>query len=242
MTPEPIRNDALQGLVIAIDGASGSGKSSVSRRVAEVLGLGCLDTGAMYRAVACLALARGLDLQDGDAVAALARDADLVQSTDPAHESVVIDGRDVTAEIREPRVSAVVSDVAQNLEVRAELVARQRAVAERGGVVIEGRDITTVVTPDAPVRLLLTADPEARVARRAQELHGTADEAALAATRDSIVVRDARDSAVTAFLSAADGVVEIDTSHLGFDEVVDAVLTVVVERVPATAVVLESAR
>ena len=239
MTPETPRLDAL---VIAVDGSSGSGKSSVSRRVAAVLGLGCLDTGAMYRAVACAALDRGTDLQDGPAVAELARAAVLEQSTDPEHESVVIDGVDVTAAIREPRVSAVVSDVARNLDVRAELIARQRAVAAGGGVVIEGRDITTVVIPDAPVRLLLSADPEARIARRARELHGVADAEALAATRDSIVLRDARDSAVTSFLEAADGVTHIDTSHLGFDEVVQAVLAAVVQRVPAAAEVLESAR
>ncbi|RKS77879.1 cytidylate kinase [Motilibacter peucedani] len=239
MTPEPVR---LASLVVAIDGSSGSGKSSVSRRVAGVLGLACLDTGAMYRAVAAAALDRGIDPGDGAAVAALARAAHLEQSTDPAHESVVIDGLDVTAAIREPRVSAVVSEVARNPEVRAELVARQRAVAEAGAVVIEGRDITTVVAPDAPVRLLLTADAEARVARRAQELHGASDAAALAATRDSIVERDARDAQVNDFFTAADGVVEIDTSRLGFDEVVDAVLQVVVARVPEAAAALEAVR
>jgi cytidylate kinase len=239
VTPEPVR---LQTLVVAIDGSSGSGKSSVSRRVAGVLGLACLDTGAMYRAVACAALDRGLALGDEDAVAALARAARLEQSTDPSHESVVIDGVDVTSAIREPRVSAVVSEVARNLQVREELVARQRAVAAAGGVVIEGRDITTVVAPDAPVRVLLTADAEARVARRARELHGASDAAALDATRDSIVVRDARDSAVADFLTAAEGVVEIDTSHLGFDEVVDALLQVVAARVPEAAAALESVR
>ena len=239
MTGEPVRLDAL---VIAIDGPSGSGKSSVSRRVATVLGLACLDTGAMYRAVACAALDRGLDLQDADAIARLAREADLVQSTDPAQESVVIDGVDVTAAIREPRVSAVVSDVATNLEVRAELIARQQAVAAAGRVVIEGRDITTVVTPTAPVRILLSADPDARVARRARELHGDTDAGSLAATHDSIVLRDARDSTVASFLTAAEGVVEIDTNVLGFDEVVDAVLQVVVARVPEAVGVLESAR
>lgn len=239
MTGEPVRLDAL---VIAIDGPSGSGKSSVSRRVATVLGLACLDTGAMYRAVACAALDRGIDLQDVGAVARLAREADLVQSTDPAQESVVIDGVDVTTAIREPRVSAVVSDVATNLDVRAELIRRQREVARAGRVVIEGRDITTVVTPDAAVRILLSADADARVARRARELHGAVDADALAATRDSIVLRDARDSTVASFLAAADGVVEIDTNVLGFADVVDAVLQVVVARVPEAVGVLESAR
>ncbi|WP_130494409.1 (d)CMP kinase [Motilibacter rhizosphaerae] len=231
----------LQRLVLAVDGPSGSGKSSVSRRVARVLGLGVLDTGAMYRAVTCAALDRGLDLADADAVAALARAAQLEQSLDPERESVVIDGTDVTTAIREPRVSAAVSAVATNLAVREELVARQRAVAASGGVVIEGRDITTVVAPDAPVRILLTADEGARVARRARELHGTADAQALAATQDLVVLRDARDSTVAAFTTAAEGVVEIDTSALGFDEVVQAVLDVVVARVPEAAAVLHPA-
>lgn len=239
MTPEPPR---LADLVIAIDGSSGSGKSSVSRRVAGILGLGCLDTGAMYRAVACAALDRGVPLSDAAAVASLATAAQLEQSTDPEHEAVVIDGVDVTAAIREPRVSAAVSEVARNLDVRAELIARQRAVAASGAVVIEGRDITTVVAPEAPVRLLLTADADARVARRARELHGAVDAAALAATRDSIVLRDAKDSAVTEFLAPAEGVVGIDTSSLAFDEVVAAVLQVVADRVPEAAARIGSLR
>jgi cytidylate kinase len=241
-TLPPCGHISLERLVIAVDGPSGSGKSSVSRRVAALLGLGCLDTGAMYRAVTWSVLDHGVDLDDAPAVAALARAARLEQSLDPEKESVVIDGSDVTAAIREPRISAAVSRVAANLEVRAELVGRQRAVADSGGVVIEGRDIATVVAPDAPVRILLTADAEARVARRARELHGSDDDAALASTRDLVVLRDARDSGVASFTEAADGVIEIDTSELGFDEVVSTVLAVVARVAPEAGRVLQAAR
>ncbi|NHC14256.1 (d)CMP kinase [Motilibacter deserti] len=230
---------SLDRIVIAIDGPSGSGKSTVSRRVAARLGLGYLDTGATYRAVAWAALDRGLDLEDGAALTALATSAVIEQSPDPTQDSVRIDGADVTQAIREQRISAVVSKVAGNLDVRKELVRRQQEVAARGRVVIEGRDITTVVAPDAPVRILLTADERARLERRARELHGTTDDAAIAATHDSIVRRDADDSKVASFLTAAEGVVEVDTSALGLDEVVAEVLRVVAERVPAAADLLE---
>ncbi len=214
-------------LVVAVDGPSGSGKSSVCREVARRLRLGYLDTGAMYRAVTWAALDRGIDLAAAGEVAALARAADIALSHDPDHPSVRIDGADVTEAIRETRISAAVSRVAANLAVREELIRRQRAVAADGGVVIEGRDITTVVAPDAPVRLLLTASEEARLARRARDVHGNADTAAIAATRDQVLRRDHDDSAVADFRSAADGVLELDTSALGFDEVVDAVLQIV---------------
>lgn len=215
--------------VIAVDGPSGSGKSSVCRQVARRLGLRYLDTGAMYRAVTWAALQQGLDLDDAPAVAALARAATLEIGTDPSVAAFRIDGVDVTAAIREPRISAAVSAVATNLDVRADLVRRQRETVAGGRIVVEGRDITTVVAPDAAVRVLLTADPGARLARRARELHGAADARALAATRDQVLRRDRDDSTVAQFLSAADGVVELDTSELSFDEVVDSVLALVAE-------------
>ncbi len=185
---------ALDGhrLVVAIDGPSGSGKSSVARAVARDLGVGFLDTGAMYRALTWWCLDRGIELTDRRAVADAALVLPLRLATDPDAVTVAVDGTDVTAAIREPRISQAVSAVATNLDVREILVRRQRALvaetAERtGGCVAEGRDITTVVAPDAPVRVLLTASVEARLARRATELHGTADASALAAptTRSS---------------------------------------------------------
>jgi CMP/dCMP kinase len=224
-------SDDNRHLVVAIDGPSGSGKSSVSRAVATRLRLRYLDTGAMYRAVTWLALDRQLDLRDQPAVAALARHAELVVSTEPSAATVRVDSIDVTAAIRESRISAAVSAVATNLEVRAELVRRQRDIIEDAhaapGIVVEGRDITTVVAPDAPVRILLTAAADARVARRARELHGTADDRTVAATSDEVLRRDEDDSNVVEFRRAADGVVVIDTSALSFDEVVDAVLELV---------------
>jgi len=219
-------------LTIAIDGPSGSGKSSVSRAVARDLGVGFLDTGAMYRALTWWCLERGLDVTDTDAVAAAARDLPLVVGTDPDAPTVSVAGTDVSAAIRTTRVSTSVSAVATNLEVRAELQQRQRDLMaqiahETGGVVAEGRDITTVVAPDASVRVLLTASEEARLRRRSAELHGATDAAAVEATRDQVVRRDRDDSTVSTFTEAAPGVVLVDTSDLDFEQSVAAVLAVV---------------
>lgn len=220
------------GLVVAIDGPSGSGKSSVSRAVARRLGVGFLDTGATYRAVAWWCLDQGIELGDRAAVVDAARRLPLILSTDPDRAAVLVGKRDVTAAIRESRISRQVSQVATNLGVREILVRRQReliaeSVARTGGCVAEGRDLTTVVAPDADVRVLLTASVEARLARRATELHGEAGQAAVEATRDQVVRRDRDDSTVSDFLSAADGVVTVDTSDLDFDGSVAAVLRVV---------------
>ncbi len=219
-------------LTIAIDGPSGSGKSSVSRAVAGRLGVGYLDTGAMYRALTWWCLDRGLDLTDVDAVAAAARELPLEIGTDPAALTVSVAGTDVTTAIRTTEVSTAVSVVATNLGVRAVLQQLQRDLMARiaeqtGGVVAEGRDITTVVAPDARVRVLLTASEEARLRRRSAELHGAVDAAAVEATRDLVVRRDRDDSTVSAFTEAAEGVVLLDTSELDFDESVEAVLDVV---------------
>jgi cytidylate kinase len=219
-------------LTIAIDGPSGSGKSSVSRAVASRLGVGYLDTGAMYRALTWWCLEQGLDLDDTDAVAAAARDLPLEIGTDPEAPTVSVGGTDVSEAIRTTRVSTAVSAVATNLEVRAVLQQLQRDLMartgeRRGGVVAEGRDITTVVAPDARVRVLLTASEEARLRRRSAELHGTVDDAAVEATRDQVVRRDRDDSTVSTFHEAAEGVVLVDTSDLDFDESVEAVLDVV---------------
>jgi cytidylate kinase len=227
-TPE----DHLSGFVVAVDGPSGSGKSSVSKQVARSLGFGFLDTGAMYRALTWWCLHEGVDLTDADAVTAAAQRFPLTIGTDPDVPSVSVDGTDVAAAIRETRISTNVSAVAAVIPVREILRVLQRqliseAARTQGGVVAEGRDITTVVAPDAPVRILLTASEEARLARRSTELHGAADAAAVAATRSQIVDRDRADSAVSEFTVAADGVTTIDTSHLDFEGSVAAVLQVV---------------
>lgn len=221
-------------LVVAIDGPSGSGKSTVARRVAEALGLRYLDTGAMYRALTWWVLEQGVELGDRARVAELARDLPLEVGTDPRRPSVRVGDVDVADAIRETRISTAVSAVATNLGVRAELVARQRAIAAAGGVVIEGRDITTVVAPEAPVRVLLTASETTRLHRRARDVHGAADAAALAATRDQVLRRDADDAAVAHFLAAADGVDVVDSSELSLDQTVAAVLDLVEKRVRVT--------
>lgn len=219
-------------LTIAIDGPSGSGKSSVSKAVAARLGIGYLDTGAMYRALTWWCIDRGVDLADEAAVVVAAEGLPLELSTDPEDQRVVVDGTDVTADIRSTAISSEVSKVATNTGVRPILQQAQRdrmaaIAAETGGVVAEGRDITTVVAPDALVRLLLTASEEARLRRRSAEVHGAVDEEAIAATRDQVLRRDRDDSAVSQFTVAADGVVTVDTSDLDFDESVEAVLAVV---------------
>lgn len=217
----------VTSLVVAIDGPSGSGKSSVARRLAADLGLRYLDTGAMYRALTWWALECGIDLADREAVAKLARDLPLEMGTDPAAPYVRVAGTDVTTAIRESRISAAVSAVATNLDVRAELVRRQRAEVAKGGVVAEGRDITTVVAPEAPVRVLLTASQEARLQRRAKDVHGRADAKAVAETHDEVVRRDADDSTVAEFLKPAEGVVVIDSSDLTIEQTVDAVFELI---------------
>jgi cytidylate kinase len=213
-------------LVVAVDGPAGSGKSSVSKEVARRLGFGYLDTGAAYRALAWHALEHRADTSDSAAVLDVAGDFDYAISLDPDDHWVRVGATDVTDAIREPRVSDAVSGVARVPAVRESVTALFRAlVAGSGlpGVVVEGRDITTVVAPDAPVRVLLTAAPEVRAARRSAEVT-TQDAAAVAA---ALHRRDASDSTVVDFLTAAPGVTVVDSTELDFEETVEAVLAVV---------------
>jgi CMP/dCMP kinase len=200
--------------VIAIDGPAGSGKSTVARRLAERLGLDYLDTGAMYRAVTFAALRRGIDPADTDPVAQLARVVDLDVTTD----HVRVDGVDATIEIRGPEVSRAVSLVAANPEVRAELVRRQREWAyERAGGVLEGRDIGTVVFPDAVLKVYLDARPEVRAERRAAEVSDLDYETVAA----DMARRDAFDQGRQADpLRLAGDAIELDTSDMTIDEIV----------------------
>lgn len=225
-----------RGLVVAVDGPSGSGKSSVCRQVARRLGLAYLDTGAMYRAAAWWCLEQGIDLERTDVVTAAVARMDLRMGVDPNAPTVHVGAVDVATAIRAPGISAVVSKVAVNLDVRADLGARQRNLiaaecvgghSSGRGIVAEGRDITTVIAPDAHVRVLLTASEEARLARRALEVHGTADATSIAATRDHVLRRDNDDSTVVEFRTAADGVVTVDSSALTLAETIEAVLSVV---------------
>jgi cytidylate kinase len=208
--------------VIAVDGPAGSGKSSVSRAVATRLGYGFLDTGAAYRALTWLALNEGVDVTDDNASAKLLTTFGYEISMDPAVERVTVNGTDVTAAIRDPRVSLAVSATATQLPIRAWMVDKTRDLvsgSEFPGVVVEGRDNTTVVFPDADVRILLTAREDVRISRRALEL--SANEGS---TVQSIRTRDELDSTVVDFLSTADGVELVDSTDLSFDETVEAIL------------------
>lgn len=208
--------------VVAIDGPAGSGKSSVSREVARRLGYGFLDTGAAYRALTWWALDLEIDLTDHDAVATLLPDFPYSISMDPDLEHMRVGEVEVTQAIREPRISLSVSAIATNPHVRPWMKDFTRElVANAGypGVVAEGRDMTTVVFPDAGTRILLTAREDVRIARRAGETVATAD-----VTAQSIRDRDAKDSTVVDFMTAAPGVTVVDSSDIGFIETVDAVV------------------
>jgi cytidylate kinase len=209
--------------VIAIDGPAGSGKSTVARAVAQRLRLPYLDTGAMYRAVAFAAMRRGIDPEDSTPVADLAREVEL--SVD---DTVMVDGVDATIEIRSPEVTRAVSTVAANPAVRRELVARQREwVAGRGGGVVEGRDIGTVVFPSAPLKVYLTAEDSERASRRSKEMLDLHYDQVAA----DIARRDHIDSTRPASpLSVAADAVRIDTTGRDIGAIVDEVLTLAAER------------
>jgi cytidylate kinase len=212
--------------VVAIDGPAGSGKSSVSRASARSLGFDYQDTGAAYRALAWSCLAAGVDLSAADSVVAALPAFAYEIGTDPDNYFVQVDGIDVTDDIREPRVSAAVSSVAKIPEVREFMVELFRGIiadSEKPGIVVEGRDITTVVAPDARVRILLTASEQVRIGRRSAELTGELAES----TARQLSSRDAQDSKVVDFLNAADGVTTLDSTDLDFDQTVDAVVALV---------------
>lgn len=219
------------GIVVAIDGPSGSGKSSVSLAVARQLQLAYLDTGAMYRAAAWWCEHLGIDLEDQEGVSDAVISMPLHMDTDPEHPGLSVDGTDIAQAIREPHISAVVSKIAANLDVRAELGRRQRELIEHGaangGIVAEGRDITTVIAPDAQVRLLITASEEARLERRAAQLEAAGKSVDAAALRDQVLRRDRDDARVSQFLEAPEGVTLVDTSNLDFNQSVEKVSALV---------------
>ncbi len=216
-------------VLIAIDGPAGAGKSATAREVAVRLGLQYLDTGAMYRAVALLAARAGLGPELGaagrEAVVEMARRLDVRFLGDPRNQRVALGGEDVTGALRAPEVSRMASVVSAIPEVRREMVRRQRELAARAGGVVEGRDIGTVVFPDATLKVFLTAAPEVRAQRRFEELRARG----VAARRESVAAeqreRDLRDSTrPDSPLKPADGAVIVDSSRLSLAEVVDAVV------------------
>ncbi|SEI81268.1 (d)CMP kinase [Demequina mangrovi] len=222
----------MTGISIAIDGPAGTGKSTVSKEVARRLKLAYFDTGATYRVATLWCMREGVDLAQESDVAALVETMNVSLVLDPRNPRVLLEDEDVSSLIRSDSVALTVSKVATNLEARAALGQWQRDViaaeleggySDGRGVVSEGRDITTVIAPDADVRILMTADEEIRVARRAGE------GADLATVREAVLGRDKKDSTVVQFHTAADGVHTLDTSELTIEEAVQAVLDLVAE-------------
>jgi CMP/dCMP kinase len=214
------------GTIVAIDGPAGSGKSSVSRAAAKELGFDYLDTGAAYRALAWRCIDEGIDTYGpSDVVESLAT-FEFEIGIDPDHYFVCVGLEDVTEEIREPSVAAIVSSVARIPEVRAHMVNLFRhiiAASTQPGIVVEGRDITTVVAPDAPVRVLLTASEDVRMGRRSAELAGVS----ASVTARELNSRDVQDSQVVDFMNAAAGVITVDSTYLDFEQTVQSVVSLV---------------
>ena len=230
---EALREKILgRGVVIAIDGPSGSGKSTISRNVAAALDLGYLDTGAMYRAAAWGAEHRGTNLNDPIAIAAAVQAMELTINAVPHAPRILVDGVDVMHVIRTDHINSIVSAVSSVPEVRTTLIALQRDIIAQArqstrGIVVEGRDITTVVAPDAPVRILLTASAETRVSRRALQDQDDACSETLDRERALVLDRDARDAKVTSFHVAADGVVTVDSTDLSVSQTLDTVMRLI---------------
>jgi CMP/dCMP kinase len=209
-------------MVIAIDGPAGAGKSTVARGVADALGLTYLDSGAMYRSIALAALRNGIDAGDAEALGHLARGLDIAFDG----PRVLVDGRDVGERIRDADVSEAASRVATQPEVRRAMVERQRALIERGDYVAEGRDIGTVVSPEAPLKVFLTASGEERARRRAAQTGEPLERVGAEQRR-----RDARDTErAHGALRAAPDAVEVDTTHMSADDVVARVVELARER------------
>lgn len=216
-------------MIIAIDGPAGSGKSTVARGVARRLGFTYLDSGALYRAVTLLALEREADLDDASTLSTLASEV-AIELHDHGEERVEVhvDGRDVSHEIRTPRVTGASSTVAAHAEVRKVLLSKQRKLIAAGNYVVEGRDIGTVVAPDAALKVFLTADPDERARRRAAELERRGEQTTAQDVKAAIEKRDRLDSTRSAApLRAAEDAVNLDTTGLEASDVIERVLELV---------------
>jgi cytidylate kinase len=217
-------------LVIAVDGPSGSGKSSAARGVADRLGLRYLDTGAMYRAMTWWMLRNSIDVNDAQGVAEACMVPEIVAGTDPHAPTITVDGTDVAVAIRSREVTNAVSVVSAVPQVRARLVALQRAAIGSGGIVVEGRDIGTAVAPDAAVKVYLTASAKARALRRSAELAGSTP---VHVTEAEMARRDHLDSTrATTPLAVARDAVRLDTTELDLTQVIDAIIALAEEYAP----------
>jgi cytidylate kinase len=214
-------------MLVTIDGPAGAGKSTVARRLAERLGFAILDTGAMYRAVTLRALERGISPDDAESVTRLAEELDL----DLSAGAVLVDGRDVTQEIRAPRISEHVSSVADHPGVRKRMVKLQREIASKGDFVCEGRDQGTVAFPDADVKIFLTASIANRSHRRWQELRESGFSVDVAEIESQQIERDRRDAVrPVGALRPADDAIVVDTDQMDIDQVVDKLESIVRQR------------
>ncbi|MGD0957443.1 MAG: (d)CMP kinase [Candidatus Acidiferrales bacterium] len=223
-------------LIIAIDGPVGSGKSTLARRVAELMGYVYIDTGAMYRSVALKALRRGVSLAAGEELAVLASDTRIDLRGQGGAQQVFLDGEDVTAAIRTPEVAQAASKVAVVPGVRHVLVAEQRRAGEQGGVVMEGRDIGSVVFPDADLKIFLTASPQVRADRRWREHEQKGDAIDLARTLEEIRERDRRDSERSSSpLARANDAVVVDSTAMEPEEVARLVVMLAREQKSASS-------
>ncbi len=215
-------------LIVAIDGPTAAGKSTVGKLVAKRLGLLFINTGAMYRALAYKAAREGIDLEDSDALTRLANHSQIELTGDPDHARVSVDGEDVTTAIRTPTISRLSSVISTVSGVRRAMVISQRRMCERGGVVLEGRDIGTHVFPQADIKIFLGADPEIRAQRRWEEERNAGHESTLSQLKQEIVQRDSRDeNRHDSPLRPAEDAVFIDSSSLGVDEVVERILELI---------------
>jgi cytidylate kinase len=228
MNKQDLDKSQLGSIVIAIDGPAASGKTTTAKNLASALGLTYIDTGAMYRSVTLHALRRGIDVDDANAVADAARQVDIAFKNIGGENHTMLNGEDVSLDIRTPEVTRYVSKIAAYKDVRLAMVTHQIELGGRGGVVAEGRDTTTVVFPDADIKVFLTATVEERAKRRQMDMEALGIETSLQQQIEDINRRDRADSTREhSPLRKADDAFEIDTTNLSIDEQIVRIIDLV---------------